>query len=52
MVRLIWLKGTCNCQFAGRVQGDIIPTLIWNTCPKFEEQNVVPLFKLLNHQEA
>lgn len=38
------VKGTCNCQFAGRVQGDIIPTLIWNTCPKFEEQNVVPLF--------
>lgn len=38
------VKGTCNCQFAGRVQGDIIPTLIWNTCPKFEEQNIVPLF--------
>lgn len=38
------IKGTCNCQFTGRVQGDIIPTLIWNTCPKFEEQNVVPLF--------
>ena len=38
------VKGTCNCQFPGRVQGDIIPTLIWNTCPKFEEQNVIPLF--------
>lgn len=38
------IKGTCNCQFTGRVQGDIIPTLIWNTCPKFEEQNIVPLF--------
>ena len=26
------------------VEGDIIPTLVWNTCPKFEEQNVVKLF--------
>lgn len=38
------VKGTCNCQFVGRTPGDIIPTLIWNTCPKFEEQNVIPLF--------
>ena len=38
------VKGCCNCQFKGRVQGDIIPTLIWNTCPNFEEHNVVNLF--------
>lgn len=38
------VKGTCNCQFQGRTPGDIIPTLIWNTCPKFEEHNVVNLF--------
>lgn len=38
------VKGSCNCQFQGRTPGDIIPTLIWNTCPKFEEQNVVNLF--------
>ena len=38
------VKGVCNCQFEGRVAGDIIPTLIWNTCPKFEKQNVVNLF--------
>ena len=38
------VKGCCNCQFQGRTPGDIIPTLIWNTCPKFEEQNVVSLF--------
>lgn len=38
------VKGCCNCQFQGRVQGDIIPTLIWNTCPRFEEHNVVNLF--------
>jgi hypothetical protein len=38
------VKGNCNCQFQGRTPGDIIPTLIWNTCPRFEEQNVVNLF--------
>lgn len=38
------VKGTCNCEFDGRTPGDIIPTLVWNTCPKFEEQNVVSLF--------
>lgn len=38
------VKGTCNCKFEGRTPGDIIPTLVWNTCPKFEEQNVVSLF--------
>jgi len=38
------VKGTCNCNFEGRTPGDIIPALIWNTCPRFEEQNVVSLF--------
>ena len=38
------VRGCCNCQFEGRIAGDIIPTLLWNTCPKFEKQNVVNLF--------
>ena len=38
------VQGTCNCRFEGRVEGDIIPTLIWNTCPNFEKENVVKLF--------
>ena len=38
------VKGCCKCQFQGRTPGDIIPTLVWNTCPRFEEQNVVNLF--------
>jgi len=38
------VQGTCQCKFDGRVDGDIIPTLIWNTCPNFEKQNVVNLF--------
>ena len=38
------VKGNCRCQFSGRVEGDIIPTLIWNTCPNYEKENVVNLF--------
>ena len=38
------VKGCCNCQFQGRTPGDMIPTLIWNTCPKFEQNNVINLF--------
>lgn len=38
------VKGCCECQFQGRTPGDVIPTLVWNTCPKFEEHNVVNLF--------
>ena len=38
------VQGNCKCPLSGRVEGDIIPTLIWNTCPKFEKQNVVNLF--------
>lgn len=38
------VTGCCNCKFEGRVEGDMIQTLIWNTCPYFERQNVVNLF--------
>ena len=38
------VQGNCKCPLSGRVEGDIIPTLIWNTCPNFEKQNVVNLF--------
>lgn len=38
------VQGNCKCPLNGRVEGDIIPTTIWNTCPKFEKLNVVNLF--------
>ena len=38
------VKGCCNCNFEGRVEGDMIPTLIWNTCPRYEKHNIVNLF--------
>lgn len=38
------VQGLCKCPMQGRVEGDIINTLIWNTCPNFEKENVVKLF--------
>ena len=38
------VQGNCKCPMTGRVEGDIISTLIWNTCPNFEKENVVNLF--------
>ena len=38
------VQGNCKCPMSGRVEGDIISTLIWNTCPNFEKENVVNLF--------
>jgi hypothetical protein len=38
------VQGNCKCPLSGRVEGDIIHTLIWNTCPKFEKENVINLF--------
>lgn len=38
------VKGVCNCRFEGRVKGDILATLIWNTCSNYEKQNVISLF--------
>lgn len=39
------VKGFCKCDFADRVPGDILPTLVWNTCERYENQNVVSLFE-------
>lgn len=38
------VQGNCKCPLSGRIEGDILPTLIWNTCPNFEKENVVKLF--------
>ena len=38
------VQGNCKCPLQGRVEGDILQTLIWNTCPNFEKENVVKLF--------
>ena len=38
------IKGFCKYNFPDRVPGDILPTLLWNTCEKYENNNVVNLF--------
>ena len=35
------IKGYCKCNFIDRKPGDILPTILWNTCDGFEKSNVV-----------
>ena len=44
------IKGFCKYNFAERVPGDILPTLIWNTCEQYEPLNVVSLFESFNNK--
>lgn len=37
------VKGFCKCQFSNRTPGDILPTVLWNSCECFEKLNVVSL---------
>jgi len=37
------IKGYCKYNFADRKPGDILPTVLWNTCDGFEQTNVVNL---------
>ncbi len=39
------VKGFCKYNFANRVPGDILQTLIWNTCEQYENLNIVNLFQ-------
>ena len=38
------VKGFCKFQFANRTPGDILPTVLWNSCDAFDRVNVVSLF--------
>ncbi len=38
------VKGFCKYQFANRTPGDILPTVLWNSCEAFDKVNVVNLF--------
>lgn len=38
------VKGFCKYQFANRTPGDILPTVLWNSCDAFDKVNVVNLF--------
>lgn len=42
------VKGFCQCEFANRVPGDILPTVLWNSCDGFEKVNVVSLLDAIS----
>ena len=39
------VKGFCNYNFTDRIPGDVLQTLIWNTCEQYENLNIVNLFQ-------
>ncbi len=39
------VKGFCKYNFTDRVPGDVLQTLIWNTCEQYENLNIVNLFQ-------
>ncbi|MCD8378016.1 MAG: glycosyltransferase family 2 protein [Candidatus Gastranaerophilales bacterium] len=38
------IKGFCKYHFANRTPGDILPTVLWNSCDAFDKMNVVSMF--------
>ena len=37
-------------QFTNRTPGDILPTVLWNSCDGFEKMNVVSLMDAINSE--
>lgn len=44
------VKGFCKYQFTNRTPGDILPTVLWNSCDGFEKMNVVSLMDAINSE--
>ena len=38
------VKGFCKFRFANRTAGDILPTVLWNSCNSFDRTNVISMF--------
>ena len=38
------IKGFCKYPFSDRTKGDILSTMLWNSCDAFEKMNVVNIF--------
>jgi len=38
------IKGFCKYHFANRTPGDILPTVLWNSCDAFDKMNVINMF--------
>lgn len=41
------IKGFCKYQFANRTPGDILPTVLWNSCNVFDKTNVINMFETI-----
>jgi len=44
------IKGFCKCEFSNRTPGDILPTVLWNSCDGFEKLNVVRLIDSISNR--
>jgi len=45
------VKGLCKCEFKNRTPGDILPTVLWNSCDGFEKVNVVSLIDAITTKQ-
>ena len=45
------IHGFCKFPFSNRKPGDILPTVIWNSCDAFEKVNVVNLIDAIAKNE-
>ena len=45
------VKGFCKCEFKNRTPGDILPTVVWNSCDGFEKLNVVSLLDAISNND-
>lgn len=44
------VKGFCKCEFKNRTPGDILPTVLWNSCDGFEKTNVVNILNAISKE--
>ena len=42
------VKGFCKCDFKSRTPGDILPTVLWNSCDGFEKTNIVSIIDAIS----
>lgn len=45
------VKGFCKCEFKSRTPGDILPTVLWNSCDGFEKTNIVSIIDAISKED-
>ena len=46
------INGFCKFPFSNRKPGDILPTVIWNSCDAYEKVNVVSMFDAISNKQG